>query len=225
MTLSPHSGAAAGDAAAAGHATAAAAPPASPTMALAADPELAYLQLGGEDRERRRREYLEQDAEHMRALEEAHARLSEQNAAMHEQLQVGAACCALPGGDGGGSSAWPASLNCSRRRASLRAGEPLTSATSACPPAPAPHKQAVLAAVNEVAGENTTIKSLLAMLQVGAAACCCWMRGRLPLELGSGPALGPAVLLRGAARLLPCARGHRTHTSNPCQQPITAGQA
>lgn len=110
--------------------------PASPTLGLAGDPELAYLQLGGDDREARRREYLEQDAEHMRALEEAHARLSEQNAAMHEQLQ------------------------------------------------------AVLAAVDEVADENSTIKSLLAMLQVGG----CWAhpgrRSRERRPAASVPAVG-----------------------------------
>lgn len=70
---------------------------------LAADPDLAYLSIA-DDRERAEREYLQQDSEHMAALEEAYARLREQNAAMEAQIKVGwplrklAAClsCRLP---------------------------------------------------------------------------------------------------------------------------------
>lgn len=66
---------------------------------LAGDPDLAYLSIADErERERAEREYLQQDSEHMAALEEAYARLREQNAAMEQQLKV---CVREVGGGAG----------------------------------------------------------------------------------------------------------------------------
>lgn len=132
------------------------------------DPDLAYLNITDE-KESAEKEYMKQDSEHMAALEEAYARLREQNRTMEQQLKV--RC--RPGAQAGAAGcmrmricmccwvAWLAALQAAVFHACL-----LASPVSSLAPPNVAALQGMVGAASGVMEENQTIKGLLAMLQV-----------------------------------------------------------